>query len=222
MAGSISQASARSIIPPNNFLGVEEWKAFYGINFSKKQLRAVEEFPYSKDVLNAPCGFHKGKSVKETHFAFLGLDAFKGNPLTILKWQKIHPASGHPRFYSYAPDSWYSEKLFARELTCSFRWYLMPVEILPGSAGKIHSKQIDMLPADYEVPWAIEEVSKNILYYRKNGAYPNPTKWGRCQDRVTDGYRVDVGYSELEGLNIGYHWDGIPLDSIGLAVSRKL
>ena len=220
LEGSVHQKLARAILG-KNFFGVEEWSALYGVNFTKKQLREVADFPWNEDVLNAPCPFVKGKSVKETHFAFLGIDLIKGKSLTILEWQKIHPASGQPRFFSYAPDNWYAKEKFGNEPTCGFRWYLMPLEIVPNSTDKTYKEQVAMLPADYKVPMAIEEVTKDILYYRKNGIYLNPSRWGRCQDVTSGGGRVGVGGFGAGGLGVRGYWDGIRSDSIGLAASRK-
>jgi len=212
----------RVIMGEERFWGAEEWSAFYGVRFTKKQLHEVAEFPWSEDVLNAPCPFHKDKSVKETHFAFLGLDKIKGKPLTILKWQELHPAMGQPKFYSYAPDNWYAKEKFGNEPTCGFRWYLMPLEIVPKSENKTYQEQIAMLPADdYEVPHAIEEVTKDILYYRKNGTYLNPTRYGRCQDVTSDGFRVFVGRFDSRGLNVDDWSDDLRYCSIGVAASRK-
>ena len=216
----LTHQRARAILG-KNFFGVEEWSSLYGVNFSNKQLREVAEFPWSEDVLNAPCPFHLGKSIKETHFAFLGLDAFKGKPLTILKWQELHPDSGQPKFSSYAPDSWYAKEKFGNEPTCGFRWYLMPLEIVPESTSKTYAEQTAMLPADYEVPLAIEEVTKVILYYRKNGIYLNPTTYSRCRDVASDGDPVDVGYFDSEGLDVGSGWGDERHYRIGLAASRK-
>ncbi len=231
LVGSVHQKLARSILG-KNFFGVEEWSSLYGVNFSSKQLREVAEFPWSEDVLNAPCPFHKGKSVKETHFAFLGLANIRGKALTILKWQELHPDSGQPKFYSYAPDNWYAKEKFGNEPTCGFRWYLMPLEILPDSADKtyqeqvamfdrIYQEQVAMLPADYEVPHAIEEVTKVILYYRKNGICLNSTRYGRCQDVTSGGGRVLVGYFDSVGLGVGRWSDDGRGARIGVAASRK-
>jgi len=213
-----SQKRARKIMG-RNFFGVEEWSSLYGVNFSNKQICEAAEFPWSEDVLNAPCPFYKGKSIKETHFAFLGLDAFKSKPLTILKWQELHPDSGQPKFYSYT--DWYIKEKFGNETTCGFRWYLMPLGIVPKSTDRTYQKQIAMLPADYEVPLAIEEVTKVILYYRKNGVYLNPTSRGRCQDLTSRGYRVSVGEFVSWGLVVGICRDNVRDWDIGLAASRK-
>lgn len=221
LEGSVHQKLARAILGKNNFFGVEEWSTLYGVNFTKKQLREIADFPWNEDVLNAPCPFHKGKSIRETHFAFLGLDCIKGRPLPILKWQELHPQSGQPRFYSYAPDCWYAKENFANKPTCGFRWYLMPLEIVPNSTDKSYQEQTAMLPKEYEVPLAIEEVTKLILYYRKNGIYLNPTNWGRCHDVTSGGRRVPVGYFDSDGLHVGYWWAAYRTYPFGLAASRK-
>jgi hypothetical protein len=220
LEGSVHQKLARAIIG-KNFFGVEEWSALYGVNFTKKQLREIADFPWNEDVLNAPCSFVKDKSVKETHFAFLGLDLIKSKPLPIIKWQELHPESGQPRFYSYAPDCWYTKEKFANEPNCKFRWYLMPLEIVPNSTDKTYQEQVAMLPAEYEVPLAIEEVTKLILYYRKNGIDLNPTRWGRCQDVSSDGHRVYVGLFDPGGLDVDDYWDGNRRCNLGLSASRK-
>jgi hypothetical protein len=220
LVGSAHQKLARVILG-ENFFGVEEWSSLYGVNFSNKQLREVAEFPWSEDVLNAPCPFYKGKSVKETHFAFLGLNTFKGKPLTILKWQELHPDSGQPRSDSYVPEIWYVKEEFGNKPTCGFRWYLMPLEILPKSINRTYAEQTAMLPADYEVPLAIEEVTKVILYYRKNGIYLNPARHGRCQDVTSSNDRVVVGGWGPRGLGVGHCLDEVRDWSVGLAASRK-
>lgn len=218
--GSIHQKLARATLG-ENFFGIEEWSSLYGINFTKKQLREIADFPWSEDILNAPCPFVKGKKVKETHFAFLGLDSFKGKPLTILTWQELHPASKQPKFYSYAPDCWYAREGFATGKISDFRWYLMLKEIVPGSTEKIYQEQIKMLPDEYEVPFAIEEVTKEILYFKKNGAYLNPNRYAHCQDLYSPGHRVHVGHFDQDGLAVDYYWDDRRHSDIGLASSRK-
>lgn len=218
--GSVHYKLARAIMG-KKFFGVEEWSTLYGVNLSKKRLQEVAEFPWGKNILNAPCPFVEGKSIRETHFAFLGLDAVKGKPLTILKWQEIHPVSGQPRFYSYAPGNWYAKEEFASTPVCGFRWYLMPLEIVPKSADKkTYRDQVAILPAEYEVPLAVEEVSKDLLYYRKNGVYLNPQRYGRCRDVSSDGLRVFVGFFVSKGLGVD-SLDGGCSSSVGLAASRK-
>ncbi|MFH1894326.1 MAG: hypothetical protein ABH813_00250 [Patescibacteria group bacterium] len=228
---TINKKRAREIMG-ENFFGVEDWSKFYGVDFSKKQLREVIEFPWGEDILNAPCPFVKGKGIRETHFAFLGLKAIGSKPLTITRWEKLHPSPGQPRFRCYYPGNWFEKKKFANEPTCGFRWYLMLLEIVPNSTHKPYKEQVAMLPAEYEVPFAIEEVSKNfLLYYKQNFVYLHPLGWGRCQDVAWVGHRVHINRSVNHysipgglasiGLGVGC---GLSSDlgwEIGLAASRK-
>lgn len=219
LEGSIHQKLARAVMG-KNFFGIEEWSSLYGVSFTKKQLREVADFPWGEDILNAPCPFVEGKSIKETHFAFLGIPSVNGKPLTILKWHELHLATGQPKFY-FANNPWYGNQKFATEVTCELRWYLMPLEIVPSSTNKTYQEQVAMLTQDYEVPNAIEEVTKSILYYRKNGIRLNQSRWSRCQDVTSVGYRVNVGHFGESGLHVNSHWDGHRHSYIGVAASRK-
>jgi hypothetical protein len=205
-----------------NFFGIEEWATLYRVNFSQKQLRAIPKFPWGEDILNSPCQFHNHKAIRETHLAYLGLDRYMGKPLTIMQWQAIHPATGQPRFFRYSRDCWYRGKRFATKPTCVFRWYLMPLEIVPKPECKTYQDQVAMLPAEYEVPFAVEEVTKDLLYHRKNGIFVNGSRYGRCQDVSSSGYRVIVGNFDSKGLHVGHWADDFRDGDIGLAASRKL
>jgi len=215
--GSVHQKLARAILG-KNFFGVEEWSAFYGLNFSNKQLRKISEFPWGEDILNSTCPLC-GKVVKECHFAHLGLEKFKGVPLTIMKLYELHPRTGQPTFR--ADNPWYKNEEFAAKTTLQFRWYLTHLEIVPNSTDKTFQQQTQMLTADYEVPSAIEETLKSFLYYRKNGIFLNPTKWARCKDVDSHGLRVRLGRFDSDGVHV-YNWySGEPRSGLGLASSRK-
>ena len=216
---SIHQKLARAVMG-KNFFGVEDWSALYGVNFSQKQLRQVAEFPWGEDILNSTCPLC-GKVVKDCHFAFVGLDRINGKPLTILKLQELHPATGQPKFYSYAPSAWYSEQKFARETTMSFRWYLLHQNIVPKSEDKTYDDQKAMLTADYEVPSAVTEATKDLLVFRKTGNFVNPSRYARCECVTSGGYRVSVGYFDGGGLDVRRYWVGHRFCSVGLAASRK-
>jgi len=216
---STDQKLARAILG-KNFFGIEDWAVLYGVNFSEKQLRAVVEFPWGEDILNSPCPFIKGKAIRETHVAFLGLDQFMGKPLTIRKWQDIHPATGQPRFYSYPQDCWYEYEKFANEVACAFRWYLMLANIVPKSECTTYADRTVMLPTEYEVPFAIMEVTKDLLYHRKNGFFLNSSRYVRCQDVSSYGDRVGVGDFSSSGLSVDRWTDASRRDHLGLAASR--
>ena len=216
---SIHQKLARAVMG-KNFFGVEDWSALYGVNFTQKQLRQVAEFPWGEDILNSICPLC-GKVVKDCHFAFVGLDRVNGKPLTILKLQEIHPATGQPKFYSYAPSAWYSEQKFAKETTMSFRWYLLHQNIVPKSESKTYDEQKAMLAVDYEVPSAVAEATKDLLVFKKTGNFVNSSRYARCEDVTSGGCRVVVGRFGGGGLIVGGCWGGGRSGFVGLAASRK-
>ena len=97
----------------------------------------------------------------------------------------------------------------------------MSLEIVPNSEGKNYQEQAAMLSQGYEVPTAVEEVLKDILYYRKNGIYLNPKRYARTTDVTSDGHRVDAGPFFGDGLHVNYDWDDDRWHYVGLAASRK-
>ncbi len=222
--GSIHHKLARAVLG-NNFFGVEEWATFYGASFTKKQLREVSEFPWGEDVLSSPCPFVKGKLVKDTHFAFLGVSRLGGTPLTVMKWHKLHPPTGQPKFY-FTDNPWHGGQPHTDVAVMELRWYLMLKEIVPDSTSKKPEDQAKMLPAEYEVPTTIAEVSKDLLIFRKTGEHPNCSKWAACRERTvkTDcaiaGYVSCVGGFLEDGLVVD-HWHGDADSIFGLGASRK-
>ncbi|KKS43621.1 MAG: hypothetical protein UV05_C0027G0002 [candidate division CPR1 bacterium GW2011_GWA2_42_17] len=206
MGASIPHKLARNIMG-KNFWGVEEWLHFYGVSFTNKQLREAAYFPWNDDVLNTPCPLGNKGRIRETHIAFLGIPNINGKPLTILQWHKLHNTN-HPMLRLTNIDK--DEKLLV-ESVCAFRWYLMPIRAIFSSAEKTTHERLDMLPQEYEFSRAILEVTKNILYYRKNGAYPiseNESVWC-CDiiDRFMHVYIIpDYYYNIRQGIAIGQSW----------------
>lgn len=217
--GSVHHKLARALMG-KNFFGIEDWATLYGANFSQKQLRKVAEFPWGEDILASTCPLC-GKTVKDCHFAFLGLDRLNGKPLNILKLQELHPATTQPRFASFTPDSWYSKEKFATGTTCDLRWYLLHTNIVPKSEDKTFDEQKAMLPVEYEVPSAITEVAKDLLVFKKTGVCANPSRYGRCTDVDSGGGRVRVGYFGAGGLDVGGCWGDGRCGGIGVSASRK-
>ena len=217
MNNRLQEFKARHISIRDSFLcfGPDDWTRCYGIRVVNPP-----DFPWSEDVLNSPCPFHKGKTILETHVAFLGIEKLNGEPLSILKFHQLHPATGQPRFY-FADNPWYAKEAFATQ-PLSFRWHLLLREVVPNSGSKTFEDQQRRLPAEYEVPTAVAEVSKNILVFRKSGIYSNSNRYARCQDKTAAGYRVYVGYFDSYGLYVGSSWGDYRSDLIGVGAARKL
>lgn len=203
-------------LPEMPFFGIADWQAFNGIVFTPKQIASVAKFPWSDAVLNAPCPFHHGKMVRETHFAFVGKEG-----MTIMELQQLFPQSGQPRFYSYAPDAWYSNQQFATKETLKFRWYLLLKDIVPGSENTTFEKQKAMLPKGYEVPSAAAETAKDLLVFKKIGIHANSNRYARTSSLDSDGDRVRVGFCDAGGVDVSARRDGDHGGGVGVGASRK-
>ena len=210
-----SVAAARSILG-KFFFGAEEWSTHYGIAVPE-----VPEFPWSREILNSPCPFVRGRKIKDTHYAFLGVPVFDGEALSIMKLNELHPRDKQPKLFSSPAEAWYRQESFATEVVCQPRWYLLLKGIVPDSENKTWDRQLAMLPPEYHVPTGVEEVCKDLFCYQTAKAYLNRERYARVADTTSDGDRVDVGYGNPDGFNVGY-WDGGPNPRIGIAASRKL
>ena len=224
LIGSIESRMARMVLGRNIF-DVADWMSYYDARFTKKQLRDAGKFPWGEDVLNSPCPFNKGMLVKDTHFAFLGLTAINGSPLTVAKWLKLHPTTGQPKFY-FNSNPWHEGQPHTDVATMQLRWYLMLKDIVPGSTGQTPEEQVAMLPPEYEVPTTIAETTKDILVFRKTDVRPNGSRWAACTERTvkTDkavaGYVSCVGHFGEVGLGVN-GWSGGRYDCVGVGASRK-
>lgn len=203
-------------LPGMPCFGIADWQTLYRIALTPKQVATVAKFPWGDKVLNAPCPFHPGKMVRETHFAFVGLDT-----ITVMELQRLNPKSAEPRFYSYAPDAWYPKEKFATKTTLALRWYLLLKDIVPGSENSTFDNQNGMLPKEYEVPSAVAETAKDLLVYKKTGVYANSNRYARTADLDSGGRRVSVGRCDAEGVGVRSYWDDDCDGYLGLAASRK-
>ena len=224
LVGSIESWLAQVALGRNIFTDAD-WMSYYDAKFTKKQLRDAGKFPWGEDVLNGPCPFNKGKLVKDTHFAFLGISGINGQPLTVAKWLELHPATGQPKFY-LNQNPWHAGQPHTDVATMQLRWYLMLKDIVPGSTGQTPEDQVAMLPPEYEVPTTIAEVTKDILVFRKTDVRPNPSRWAACTERTVGissavaGFVSCVGLFVENGLDVD-GWNGHRQDSVGVGASRK-
>jgi hypothetical protein len=74
---------------------------------------------------------------------------------------------------------------------CKFRWYLMTLSTIPGSMGCNRMEQMLDIPEGYTIPYAIEEITKLILYFRKNGRFSERTET-RCRESIRRGFDISV------------------------------
>lgn len=198
--------------------GLGDWASYYG---------PTEKLdPQIEDILQSSCEFYPRKRVYETHFAFMGMPAINGEPLTVAKWLELHPADGQPRFY-FADNPWHVGQPHTYVVVLESRLYITLREIVPGSTGKTPEDQVKLLPPGYEVPTTIEEVTKSILVYRRTGKRCNGSLWAACSERTVKTAQVLAGSVSCVGdFNEGgldvYHWDGIQGGRVGVGASRKI
>jgi len=166
-----------------------------------------------QEVLNSPCPFYSGKKKKDTHFAFMGIH------VNLLELQNKFPKEKQPRFYKYSPEAWYSEQGFALSEYCEVKQYLLLRGAIPGSTGLEYDDQIQLLPAGYQPPLAVEEALKDMLYYRKYKAFLNPTVWARTRSFTSDGKHVSVGSCDSGGLSVYGWYDDDAYSDFGLGAS---
>jgi hypothetical protein len=204
-------------LPEMPCFGIADWQKFYGIVLAPKQIASVANFPWSDKTLNTPCPFNPGKMVRETHFAFVGLDT-----VSIMELQKLNPKEATElRFYAYGSDSWYRNEEFATTVKLKFRWYLLLKDIVPGSENRTFDEQKAMLSKEYEVPTALQEVAKDFLIFKKTGTYVNSNRYARTANLNSDGCRVFVGGCDAGGVHVDFHWGIHRRDDVGLSASRK-
>jgi len=134
--------------------------------------------------------------VRETHFAFVGVDS-----VTMMELK---------------PESWYSREGFATTEALALRWYLLLKNIVPGSENSEFPDQKAMLPKEYEVPSAVAETAKDILIYKKTGVCMNPARYARTSDLDSVHRRVCIS----GGVDVYSHWDDGPYDFVGIGASR--
>jgi hypothetical protein len=202
--------------PGLDCFAVANWNTEYRIRLTPEQIAAIGNFPESEAILNSPCPFNPGKMIRETHFAFVGVDS-----ITMMELQRLNPKATEPRFYSYAPDAWYAKEKLATKIKLSLRWYLLLKDIVPGSENKTFEEQVAMLPKEYEVPSAVLETTKDLLHYKKTGEYVNSNRYARTSDLVSDGRRVYVGLCDAGGAIVSYWSDAHRDGNVGVGACRK-
>ncbi|MBI3888614.1 hypothetical protein HY311_02375 [Candidatus Nomurabacteria bacterium] len=198
--------------------GSADWESYYG---SPKPLAEEVE-----EILQSTCLFHPKKRVFETHFAFVGVPAINGDALTVAKWLQLHPPSGQPKFY-FGENPWHAGQPHTDVTVLQPRLYITLCDVVPGSTYKTPEEQVALLPEGYEVPETIEEVTKDILGFRRTGKRFNPNVWAACKERTVQtsqalaGSVSCVGIFDEGGLGVS-SWDGSRRGDVGVGASRIL
>ncbi len=175
----------------NRFFGLREWSTMLGKPFSERQLLHTPAFPWNREFLNSPCPFTPGRSIKDTHMAFLGFEHFSGQRLSISGFERFSSSPHQPQF-SFQNHG-FRENNAIRTETLQHRWYLAPLHGPHFPNTHSFEDRVSRLPQGYSVSSAIEEMTKNFLYYVRNGQYPSQNQFSFTSSTTSQRERIVVG-----------------------------
>ena len=203
---------AIEILGNTRVFGPTEWNRIFGdkINLRNVKPEIINNIPWSNETLKKP-------GLNQSHFLFLGIKEFGGEPLNILSWYKVFRGSNHPRFFGQG-ESWFEKEAFAK-VPCDLRWYLMTKSVASGSLDQDYYRQLDMLPNEYDVPTATERVTGNILYYLVNNSYLDDFT-ARVRDIDSSKTNVFVN-PDPKGIMLGDQYTGSK-KTFGIAASLSI
>lgn len=212
ISGPLDERQVRGIMGPN-FFGQDEWHRYFGLKLTADQQEMVRRIPWSKEFLTRRCSFFSRSLILYTHFMFLGASELDSERLTIEKWQKNLPD------IFFSGNLWPGNTHFMKAETCCWQWYLMLKFVVPGSADKDWECMRDMLPKEYEPSTPIGEITKNILFFTKNGMYLNPYRYAACISKTSPRTISMIGAFNPR-INI-LPWSGFSLPNFGLSATRR-
>ena len=167
--------------------GSEDWKTYFNIELTENQLKKLPKFPWDKKILESPCPFYPGKSIQETHFAFLGLDVVNGKKVNILQLKRgLFPNyKVNLRMANYS--SYYIPGYCRKSL--KFKWYLMLKNLELSQEAITFTAAKEAMPQEYEAAITVEEIFKRVLLSCKYQEISNPVL---VDDKVVDASNLTV------------------------------
>lgn len=169
-------------------------------------------------LANEPCPFVPGKTLRETHFVFLGLSNAGTEPLTLSKLDTLLRDHGRPLLSELSKASFADS--FATTTQADTCLYVTPCEYPFDELD--YKEQLQKLPEGYVASTAIEAAQAQLLSVIKSGKFFAGNHYGRCADRDNKGRRLMIGNGESDGLHITTDSANIPGCGIGIAVHRKI
>ena len=203
-----------------SWFGKAKWEKYFG--------DVGAQPPLPKDiveVLQGPCPYWGGKRVEETHMLVLIPKAVNGRALTLNTLQDLiqNPREGgHATKYSSYNDV--AKKEIGDQSARSSYWALITKEVLPNSRSKTYAEQQALMKGPYAVPGALEIATGILLHHAQTGERlysDSPNTYTRCQENLSNGYRVVVGSFGSSGLNVFDDHDGSRGGNCGLGGLRK-
>lgn len=121
-------------------------------------------------------------------------------------------------------DGWFEEEkqTFSRtDMVRGGRWLMLRKGDVPNSRSKNWKEQSSLVTSPEHVP-NVAEVSYGVTVYRKvRGVYLLPNFYVRTSSAAAGGDRVGVGDFGEQGLGVGYDWDVIRADVLGVSSARN-
>ena len=203
--------------------GKADWEKYFG------EIGDVPALPKDiVEILKSHCPFHEGKRVKDTHMLVLIPETVGGTPLTLNRLQELiqrPQGGGHPTKYSYYSEE--AQREFGDQSAGSSYWALMTKDVLSKSRSKSYAEQQALLKGAYKVPVALEIATGILMHHVRTGerlySYSPSRTYTRCQETLSDGYRVLVGSFGSSGLDVSidFDYDYYRRDFGGLGALRK-
>ena len=190
-------------ISPKVF-GPEDWVKYcgkYGITEAAvKDLTNFSVVPLKRPLYSS-CKIFPDRLNVETHFYFVGLSFFGGDPFTIMKWHTLlEKNDDHPLFHFVSPI-WYADGSFATRTTCERNvWYATIAPPVPDTEHMSIAEFKDSYTG--YAPTTVEIVTMQILHYLKYGCYISDSIGFRSSEMTREGRCVAVQSSIKYGIYI--------------------
>jgi hypothetical protein len=195
---AIARAAARdqAIAQRSNALAVSLRAVTFGAQEWEKYLGEVGEAPPLPadidEILDGPCPFWPGKTVRDTHLLVLIPATVGGVPFTLNLLEELiqHPKNGgHKAKCNY--DKRVKAAIGKQSPPRSY-WLLMTRDVLPNSRNQAYDSQEKLVAAyagrlglPYELPHALEAATAILMYNTREGKWllgDYPLIYTRCQD----------------------------------------
>jgi hypothetical protein len=180
---------------------LDDVERIFGVAYTPEQRTALENIPFSEEVLSACVGTHV---------------LFPGYQLSLLQVREKHA----DLFYSKT-GGWYAPQTFAKDVQVRPSWHLLRMEPMPGSFSKTWDEQCRLLLQDEEVPSAATVAFATMLHFKASGQRLFERCYVRTSDVASVGYRVVVGGFDAGGFLVNSDWDGLRYDALGVSSARK-
>ena len=185
----------------DNFHGVDALERLLGRNVAKQVKTTLNKgVPISAEVL---------ESCRDTHV----LVACAGISLMEV-W------SAQTALFYAKRDPWYKSQQFATTKVKA-GWYLVRKTPVPDSTSMTWDDQCKLLTEVEEVPSASVLAQAILIHYLEANERLFEAIYVRVSDVDSDGYRVDLGDFNQDGLRVNNYWGSHRYSYIGVSASRK-